>query len=64
LIGPAAAEEPGEVDEDPEWQETQRNADESARLRPEKRMTLYMKLSSIQIQIGQIQIGQDWGGRF
>jgi hypothetical protein len=64
LIGPAAAEEAEEVDDDPEWQETQRNADESARLRPEKRMTLYVKLSPIQIQIGQIQIGQDWGGRF
>jgi hypothetical protein len=47
LIGPA--EELGDGDDDPEWQETQRNADESARLTPDKRMIPFMKLSSIQI---------------
>jgi hypothetical protein len=57
LIGPA--EELGAGDDDPEWQEAQRNADESARLTPDKRMILFMDLSSI-----QIQIGQGWGARF
>jgi hypothetical protein len=57
LIGPA--EELGDGDDVPEWQETQRNADESTRLTPDKRMIPFMKLSSI-----QKQIGQGWGARF
>ena len=57
LIAPA--EELGDGDDDPERQETQSNADESARLAPDKRMILFMNLSSI-----RIQIGQGWGARF
>jgi hypothetical protein len=44
-IGPPAAEELGDGDDDPEWQETQRNVDESARLKPDKRMSLFMEFS-------------------
>jgi hypothetical protein len=57
LIAPA--EELGDGDDDPEWQETQSNADVSTRLAPGKRMILFMKLSSMQIKIGA---DTDWPG--
>jgi len=45
-IDPPAAEELGDGGGDPEWQETQKKVDESARPNPDKRMSLFMKFSS------------------
>ena len=63
MVGPAVAEESGEADDEFEWQETHRNADEIARLKTRERLKadtrkiLLMKLS----WMTQIQGGQGWG---